>query len=593
MALSWLALFEIPQSPAEDGPDDRAISTEPPPRRLAIEVLSNDKGTEHAVLFSYIYDLTRPSRLRCVIGFASPAKATNVWRDRGFPLMDASIRHDGDTIQVTSPYFGKDHPMQYETPLFTVTGVTFDSQKGRREPLQTEYEQRLEAPDPGHPDKLIRTRKVTWQPQRRDTRRVTQQKPKVLFTPSRIPPLAAFQIEKLTLVGVWTGAVDLPKAQNALKGNSFECIPREDIFGAGAFRFENVEVIGFRIDLGRYGRDFTKDLDELVTPLNFHLNESPDTSPIWDFRYRVATPVLLIELLRYGRMRLKSPKLPLVPEDFVSQHELVVRLLVGRVDDDTSQARDPATYVPAIFVDNPWSKVIGRDVQGFDKRMASFCVAGRDGNPVPVLPDGCMHGQRRGIRSPRPLSDISLVRLVQQTGFPDGPDILELEYSFFDYQDWGAYLRLGIDLTLSTLSLASTRWGHLDFTDPEFQRSFSLSAITDSLRRLRSVQLSPVADRHMERAWITGAFTLDDDLRIAVPTGTAHLTLHAANEDAKNPSVPSAPAFWNRLCKMLGDGAQQATLRFPAGSWYRLSGSMDMTVDDGLEWSRPDMLSIF
>jgi hypothetical protein len=225
--------------------------------------------------------------------------------------------------------------------------------------------------------------------------------------------------------------------------------------------------------------------------------------------------------------------------------------------------------------------------------MASFCVAGRDGNPVPVLPDGCMHGQRRGIRSPRPLSDISLVRLVQQTGFPDGPDILELEYSFFDYQDWGAYLRLGIDLTLSTLSLASTRWGHLDFTDPEFQRSFSLSAITDSLRRLRSVQLSPVADRHMERAWITGAFTLDDDLRIAVPTGTAHLTLHAANEDAKNPSVPSAPAFWNRLCKMLGDGAQQATLRFPAGSWYRLSGSMDMTVDDGLEWSRPDMLSIF
>ena len=51
-----------------------------------------------------------------------------------------------------------------------------------------------------------------------------------------------------------------------------------------------------------------------------------------------------------------------------------MRLLVGRVDDDTAQAHDPAVFVPAIFVDNPWSKILGREVQGFDKQMAEFCV---------------------------------------------------------------------------------------------------------------------------------------------------------------------------------------------------------------------------
>jgi hypothetical protein len=181
--------------------------------------------------------------------------------------------------------------------------------------------------------------------------------------------------------------------------------------------------------------------------------------------------------------------------------------------------------------------------------------------------------------------------MVQETGSPVGPDILELEYSFFGYQDWGAFLTMGVDLTLSTLSLAGTRWRHMDFTAAEFAGGFSLRAITDSLRRLRSVQISPVADRGLPKTWITGAFTIDEDLRIALPTGTAYLTLHAAEADP-NPTVPSAPPSWNLLCRMLGDG-RRARIRFPAGSWYRLFGSMDLTIDNGLEWRRPDMLSIF
>ena len=57
-------------------------------------------------------------------------------------------------------------------------------------------------------------------------------------------------------------------------------------------------------------------------------------------------------------------------------------VLVGRVDDDTAQAHDPAVFVPAIFVDNPWSKILGREVQGFDKRMADSALLEREADAV-------------------------------------------------------------------------------------------------------------------------------------------------------------------------------------------------------------------
>jgi hypothetical protein len=592
MARFWLATFEMPESPA-DAAAGAAPLLAPGARNLAIEVLCDEAGSEYAVLFSTADDPRRPQRLSCLIGFASPAKAANVWRDRGFPLMDAVItRDDKGTIHVASPHFGEDHPMQYESLLFTMTGIVFEGGQGSPRALRAPYEQALEAPDAAHPDTLVLRRSVTWKPERRAARRLKQRELRLEVASTRSPRLAPFETGDLTPARAWAGTVSLPKRQQGIKGDILWRVNRADIFGPGEFRFEDVEVLGFRVDLGAYGRDFTPELEQLVKPLNFHLNDAPGAGAVWDFRYRAATPILLIELLRYGRMKLKSPSLPLVPQDYQSQHELVVRLLVGRVDDDTAQARDPATYVPAIFVDNPWSKVVGRDVQGFDKRMASFCVPGRRGGYVPVLPDGCIHGERKGERKPRPLGDISLIRLVEETGSPVGPAILELQYSFFDYADWGSFLQMGIDLTLSTLSLAATRWRQMDFTAPEFRDRFALSAVMDSLRRLRSVQVCPVADRGLKKTWITGAFIIDEDFRIALPTGTARLTLHAVEADPRTPSAPSAPPSWNLLCKMLGDG-RRADLRLLAGSWYRLFGSMDLTIDDGLEWSRPDMLSLF
>jgi hypothetical protein len=589
MTRFWLATFRTPQSAADADAAGAPVLAAGAPN-LAIEVLADDAGAEWAVLFSTVDDPAHPRVLSCLMGFASPAKATNVWRDRGFPLVDAMIEHDPQgTIIVTSPHFGDAHPMQYDSWLFTLAGVVLDGRQAQRQQqtLRTQYEQALESPDAAHPAALIMRRQVTWTPARRDARILAEPEPKLKVAGTRSPRLAPFATGGLKPVNAWAGTMSLPTGDEGVKGALLGSVDRKDLFGPPAFRFEDVEVIGFRVDLGAYGRDFTPELERLVEPLNFHLKDSP----IWDFRYRAATPILLIELLRYGRMRLKSPSPPLVPQDYQSQHELVVRLLVGKVDDDAAQAHDPATYVPAIFVDNPWSKVVGRDVQGFDKRMASFCVPGRRG-PVAVLPDGCMHGQRGAARTPRPLEDISLVRLVEQTGSAQGPAVLELDYSFFEGEDWGSFLQIGVDLTLSTLSFATPRWRDMDFTAPEFSGAFSFSAIMDGLKRLRSVQVCPVVDRGLEPTWITGTFTLDDDFRVALPTGTARLTLHAVEPDPRDPSAPATPDSWNLLCRMLGDG-RRADLRLPAGSWYRLQSSMDLTIDDGLEWSRPDVLSLF
>src|SRR4029077_19255627 len=94
------------------------------------------------------------------------------------------------------------------------------------------------------------------------------------------------------------------------------------------------------------------------------------------FRFCAASTTLVIELIRYRKM-MQADSPGLTEEDFTSQHELAVRVVVGRVDDDTAQARCPAIFVPSIFVDNPWSKVVGRELLGYDKHLAHFCTGDR------------------------------------------------------------------------------------------------------------------------------------------------------------------------------------------------------------------------
>jgi hypothetical protein len=591
----WLATYMVPPSQAaHDSP--AAVLLAAGARNLAIEVLGDAETSEYAVLFSTVDDPKRPRALTCLIAFANGAKACSIWRDRGVPLVDARIVSDGaGKISVFSPYFGDDPPMQYESLLFAMTGITFEPPGGAEEALETQYEQALEAPDSAQPDTLITRRATTWTPERGDTHRLKPLDLQVEVARARYPSLAPLGTGTLTPVSAWSGNARLPQDQKGTnRGPILGRVKRADIFGAPAFRFENVEVLGFRVDLGAYGRDFARDLDRLIKPLNFHLDGTAGTDAVWDFRYRAASRTLVIELLRYGSMKLKSPSPPMGQEDYQSQHELVVRLLVGRVDDDTAQAHAPAIYVPAIFVDNPWSKVLGRDMQGFDKRMADFCVS-QDGGHARLLPDGRVAGLPgaggvagpAGEQQPRPLGDISLIRLVETTGLPNGRKILDLDCSPLNYEDWDAFDSVDLGLALRGFALSGTRWRQSDFDAPEFRRSFARSAVTESLQGFRSIQVSPVADRGLDKAWITGTFTVDDDLRIARPSGVASLTIHAVEPDSKLPSAPSASPYWNLLCEMLGDG-RSAQISLPTGSWYRLLCSMDLTIDDGLDWSGPN-----
>ena len=118
-------------------------------------MLAEPGQPEYAVLFSTVDDPKQPTALTCLIGFTNAAKACNVWRDRGVPLIDATIVSD-DTgkISVFSPFFGDDPAMQYESPLFTLTGISFEPY-GVEETLETRYQQTLEAPDGAQPEAFI------------------------------------------------------------------------------------------------------------------------------------------------------------------------------------------------------------------------------------------------------------------------------------------------------------------------------------------------------------------------------------------------------------------------------------------------------
>ena len=594
MARFWIATFTA-SSPATGLATPSAPFLASASRHFAIEVITEPGRPEYAVLFSTVDDPEQPKALTCLLGFTNAAKACNVWRDRGVPLIDAKIvTDDAGKISVFSPFFGADPSMQYESPLFTLSGIEFAAY-GTYDTLETDYRQTLEAPDGAQPEALIVKRAVVWAPRRDQTHRLKPSAVGVDVTPTRYPSLAPLATGTLSPVGAWSGSVSLPDAQGETnRGAILGRVNRADVYGAPAFRFENVEILGFRIDLGSYGRDFTRELDQLIKPLNFHLEGRYEPETIWDFRYRAASRVLLIELLRYGSMKLKSPSPPMGIADYQSQHELLVRLLVGRVDDDTAQAHSPATYVPAIFVDNPWSKVLGRDLQGFDKRMATFWSREARGYAA-LLPDGRMASHPGGggpvQTEPRSLGDIARVTLVDSTGgpVPADPDrmrtILDLDNSPLNYDDWDAFERIDLGLALGSLSLSGTRWRQSDFDAVEFRRSFARSAVTDSLKGFRSIQVSPVVDRGLDQAWIAGTFVVDDDFEIARPSGIARLRLHAVGSDKKEPLAPSAGRYWNALCEMLGDG-RRADISLPTGSWYRLRCSMDLSIDDGLDWAR-------
>jgi len=590
MATFWLATFKLgpvaePQAGAPPMMAGARPLAVPGAHAFAIEVI--EEGDECAVLFSIVDNPAAPEELVCQIGFANGAKSCAVWADRGFPLSDAVITKERlDKVSVQTPCFlepPKGNPaIDYETELISITNSPPAGRAKTSTSLErTAYRQKLRAPDAVFPATQIQEKDFTWTPARKNVRSLGVKQSEFKMAPARFPTLAPFAEGKHEPIGFWSGDVNLPLPRKPKPIEKLRAASRVDAYGVAAFRFEGVEMLGFRMDLGRLGSDFDKGLAELIKPLNFHLKPlegiSTETrSALSDFRYRPASRTVMVELLRYGKMKLLTTSPPLEADDFQSQHELVARILVGRVDDDTAEATDPATFVPSVFVDNPWSKGLGRHAQGFDKRMADFCVS--DGNRlVRLRPDG---RASKGEREPRPLGSIRQIRLSARSGDPTGgAKLLEIDCPYETIDDWNAFLNIPIQLILGSVSIAPLGWGQMDLLDPEFRRSFARKMVRNAFRSFNSIQPSPIGGaavtEDLQRAWtwITSEITFDEMVRVARPNGTIGLRFH---------SHADAPPRWKALCKLLEiqEGGDRR-ISMPVGSWYRMRCSWNLKVNNG------------
>lgn len=573
---------------------------------FAVEIIEDEVGGEHecAVLFSIVDNPTDPKTLMCKIGFANNAWSCAAWCDRGFPLVDAVIERTGEDVTVHAPCFLTGDPaMQYKHQLVSIAKLPKgDPSPDSKSLEQTPYEQALRLPDLVSPATRTGASAITWSPAKRSNVRQWHDKPgwkgnPSIFrvTASRYPSLVPFPLdEDKTPTGMWSGNIELPAFESAFPaGKKFAPASQPNTSGLAAFRFEDLEVLGFRIDARKLGYElgYKKEavlanlMEALVDPLNFHLSQpfsDVTRSAVSDFRYRAATYTVMVELLRYGKMKLQTAMPPLDTNDFQSQHELSVRILVGKVDDDTAQARDAATFVPTIFVDNPWSKVLGRGQLGYDKRLANFCVSG----DRPLRPDGRLpkgderpDGRPEDDKKPEPLGAVKKIVLATLSGRV-GPanTLLELDCQPDAIPDWDSFEKVSTRLAFGPVSIAPMSWLQSDFDKVEYRRSFARSVVKDRFKEFSSVQVVPVGGKlkgklPMQTNWITGTMKFGDNLDFARPTGTISLTFHAPE---------SAPQGWKDLCTLLCVG-REGTIVMPTGSWYRMRGSMDLALDDDLE----------
>jgi hypothetical protein len=563
----------------------------------------------------------------CFLAFSNVQTWGDRLRELGFNCVEAEIglatgSGGPSPLTVRIPFYAPVDPRQIETSsapqpsrstsvqytdFLTITGIDVDP--GARERLETEettlvyqpasappevvpgshdpvdtesepatlvisYRQQSTVPEPARPRAGMSTRQSTVS--LRFASRDVSSSVTLHVEPARFPNLVPISSEKgLPGTIMSTGElVDWPPAGAEESGRADPSDlpvapilrPRGNPFGAPTFRFEDVESIGFRLDLSAFGARADALLERLVRPLNFHLHGRPGHGPmsVTPFRFRAASRTIVIELLRYGRMM--HPESPeLTPEDFTSQHELAVRLLVGRVDDDTAQARSPAVFVPAIFVDNPLSKVAGRELLGYGKQLAQFCL---DEGGKQILE---MSGSLPSSPPQRP--DLSAIRALGMMPRVDrrsfqGRVLVKITCPQTDIPGFGRteFLRVSED------SAPVGPWDQSDFALPEFRRSFAQDVVTQGFLDFNWIQPVPVDDRDLPGAWITGRYTLHD-VEVAFPTGIA--TVELMSPDAGSRAGDDVPASWRALCDLLG-----GPVALPTGDWYRLRCSMDLKIDD-------------
>ena len=602
----WFATFDLHPAEAETwSPVQYALDVNSDTAKyMAVELISirrDGNRTDSAVLISAADSADDPHRLVCRAAYSNCIEWADRLREQGFRTVEASILWDDSVprVRVFVPFFAQD-PIDHtarESEAFVTLRVDVDSSapnmpKNFGAPT---YYQSKASPSMALPKTELAVLEAPSTFDRSGVSEVGVGGVSITIAAARFPHVMPIAIENLPACNVWHGKLStwppLPQASppiaraiRSVRSTEKDDLPmqvqtpprtpslgrrrRDDELGPPAFVFRGVESIGFRIDASQVDDKAQDHLRGLLEPLNFHISEG-HTSGLEGvgttaFEYQAATSTITFELLRYDKMLFDRSAGVLGTEDYASQHELVVRVLVGRVDDDTAQARDPAIFVPAIFVDNPWSKLVGREMQGFDKVLADFCI---DSGP-PLTTQGFEPGSAGGKRK---LGEVSEVRLVsnRNCATDSSATLLHIAYPHAAFDSDSAFDAVDLRSQLGSGFFSGSRWRQDDFEATEFRRSFARSVIDDGLNRFRSIQVSPIDKRGLPKAWIRGSFELDD-LRVTYPTGVSTLTLK---------SPPGAPSAWRKLCNMFAGEPLSVT----TGDWYRLRCSMKLTIADGLE----------
>jgi hypothetical protein len=332
-------------------------------KAVAVEVF-NWEDESWAILVSKADSREAPTKLQCVFGVSNNPSWCDSAGSQGFPVIDAEIRLEQRVLTASTAVYGPRAAGAPATPalsdLIRIGGLEWawaaaDSSlpEDAFNPL---YEQLQTAPEVARPDSELVGRQVERDPRRRSVHRVQNPGARIEFNDQALYPDLFRLLEDSVPYRLWRGEVTNPSLMaisSRDRGSEADPKPRRfersSVFGPPAFQFEDVEIVGFRTDVRARGGVGTEErLTELIRDLNFHLPEegrpeqredlmgaNPRESP-HDFKYRVATGAVIIELLRYGKMKSSNPAPPFRPDDFMSQHELLARILVGRADDDTA-----------------------------------------------------------------------------------------------------------------------------------------------------------------------------------------------------------------------------------------------------------------
>jgi len=526
----------------------------------------DDFGTCWSILISIADSMQTPTKLRCIFGVSNRAEECDERAQQGFPMVEGDIRLVGNALSVDTAFYPPREPGKAASltmrRLMMVTNVRWNapldnsvsSVPAQPPAFNPPYWTLQCAPDLACPDSELTGRILAVPPLRQSVER-SDRAGRIDLEDALYPDLHALVGRTSTSSVAWMGRFG-GWNDPATRKRRFR-FERRSVFGPPSFRFDDIEIVGFRASL--------KSSSELVKRLNFHDAERGRNSPK-HFLYRAASSTVIIELLRYGRMSGERVPSPFEDDDFMPQHELLVRLVVGRVDDDTGQARDAALFVPAIFVDNPWSKAVGRQLQGFPKALAEFRSAhkgplGMDGRPV-QHPSG----------DQVPLHEVTEVYLAGGLGAAAPKSrLLTINYPENDDGSADEFIEPGLTSLFSGSSRRAP-WNQIDFPEGEFRRTFARTVVGEQFGGFRVVQVSPVYDMRLPRAWIPGRYTLSN-VRVAFPTGVATLRLERPRS-----SLPE----WDTVLNSLHDRPEQ--LAFATGDWYRVKCSMQLEFDDGLEW---------